>query len=81
MKFKLLFWISLKTISAISLETAKESLISIMDSKINEMKNLEAQISAAGQNQKQKEAQKREIEAKITWYDAFQAKLQKILSI
>ena len=64
-----------------ALETAKESLISIMDSKINEMKNLEAQISAAGQNQKQKEAQKREIEAKITWYDAFQAKLQKILSI
>ena len=64
-----------------ALDTAKESLISIMDSKINEMRNLEAQISAAGQNKKQKEAQKREIEAKITWYDAFQAKLQKILSI
>jgi hypothetical protein len=52
-----------------------------MDSKINEMKNLEAKISVAGQNKKQKEAQKREIESKITWYDAFQAKLQKILSI
>ena len=64
-----------------ALDTAKESLITIMDSKINEMKNLEAQISAAGQNKKQKEEQKREIEAKISWYDAFQAKLQKILSI
>lgn len=63
------------------LDTAKEQLIAIMDTKRKEMDELERAISVASKNKDEKEARKREAEKKIAWFQEFHSKLQKILAI
>ena len=63
------------------LDTAKEQLIAIMDTKRKEMDELERAISVASKNKDEKEARKRETEKKIAWFQEFHSKLQKILAI
>lgn len=64
-----------------ALDESKKLLLGLMDAKEKELAGLGAKISAAANNKKIKEKEKKDAETKLAWYKDFQSRLHKILEL